>query len=121
MPRTAKTVEVTKRGTNGLNLTRTAVDQANGNEFSNANYNVIAFIINGHSAAITATFQTEDVVDSGDAALAVADLDVVVPAGEDRLVGPFGPEYNQTGNLVYVDWDIGTSVTWGLFSPGSLS
>jgi hypothetical protein len=120
MPRTAKTAQATVRASNGLNLTLTAVDQANGNEFLNTNYDIIAVIVNAHTAPITATFVTAETLDADDANLAVADLDVVVPAGETRYVGPFPNIFNQTGNLVYVDWDIGTSVTWGLVQMGDL-
>jgi hypothetical protein len=46
--------------------------------------------------------------------LAVADLVVAVPAGEDRMIGPFPARFNQTGSdagKLYVDFSAVASVT----------
>lgn len=120
MPRTALTVQTTGRVSNGLDsgTAMESADQANGMYFSNTGQNVVVRIVNGDVSSKTVTFTTAQSFDS----LALPDLDVVVPAGEERIVGPFpNAQYGSgTSNTdVYVDFDSDTNVTLIAFKLGA--
>ena len=72
------------------------------------NGRVFIHVKNGDSSSKTITIQTPGTVDG----LAVADRDVSIPAGEERMIGPFPPgQYNQSDGDIYVDYSATTSVT----------
>ena len=65
-------------------------------------------ITNGGGGESIATIVSQKV----DGGLALADRTVAVPAGEDRMVGPFPPGlYNDASGLVNVTFDVITSVS----------
>lgn len=109
------TVELTVQDVvrTGLEATYSSADGTSGNVFENDGKTFV-HIINGSGGSITATF---DVVFT-ELGLTVPDLDVAVPAGEDRFIGPFpAAVYNQedTENsideAVLVTFSAVTSVT----------
>lgn len=69
---------------------------------------VCTHVKNGSGSSINVTVQTPGTVDG----LAVSDLVVAVPAGQERMIGPFPPGvYNQADGTVYVDLSAVTTVT----------
>lgn len=109
MPRT--TINQQQVARTGLTPAYAAVDQPNGNQFSNDG-TMFLHVKNGSASPITVTIATPGLVDG----LAVADLAVTVTNAQERMIGPFPPNiYNQAGGLVYVDYSAGASVTAGLF------
>jgi hypothetical protein len=95
----------------GLNPAYTAGNGSGGHSISNDG-RVFFHVKNGGGAPITATAQTPVTVDD----LAVADRVVTVPAGGERMIGPFPPGlYNQSDGKVYLDFSDVTSVTVGAF------
>ena len=69
---------------------------------------VVLEVKNGSGAPINVTFQTPGSVDGN----AIADLVVAVPAGGDKICGPFPPGiYNQADGTMYVDFSAVTTVT----------
>lgn len=69
-------------------------------------------VVNGSGSEVTITIPTPGSVDG----LAVADRTVAVPAGEERMIGPFPTAtYNQADGTVHVDYSATTSVTVGAF------
>ena len=98
----------------GLEAVYVAAAAGDGNVFNNANKKTFLHIINGGGGSIDATFVTPQAVDTD---LAVADRVVAVPAGEERLVGPFTSTYeavdadNNIAVAVKVTFDIVTSLT----------
>ena len=90
----------------GLNATYAAADVA-GDEFSNAGKQFIN-IKNGDASPHTVTIATPRTIDG----LAVADRDVVIPAGEERIIGPLSvTTYNDVAGLVQLTYDAVTSVS----------
>ncbi len=78
-----------------------------GHSFQN-NGRVFVHVKNDDGSSKTITIQTPGTVDG----LAVADRTVDIPAGEERMIGPFSPgQYNQSDDTVYVDYSATTSVT----------
>jgi hypothetical protein len=72
-------------------------------------------IKNGGGGSITATFAVDlDVED-----LAVADATVTVPAGAERIAGPFSAHLfeDSADGLVHVAWSGTTSVTFAVVKP----
>jgi hypothetical protein len=82
MPRTAVAVQAIVR--TGIQVTFVTADSVNGNSVANTGYEFI-WIVNGGGVSLTVTFVTPIEVDG----LAVADRTVVIPSGEDRVIGPF--------------------------------
>lgn len=70
-------------------------------------------VINGSAGSITVTMVTPQTVD-GD--LAVADRDVVVPAGEARYIRATTLYRNLADGLVDITWSSETSVTFEVIS-----
>lgn len=104
MARTA--VDVTNAVVTGVILPYASA-HVDGNMFANDG-NVAVHIKNASGAPVTATFQTPAKVGGVD----VAELAVSVPAGSDRLVGPFATGvFNQSTGEVYVDFSAQASVT----------
>lgn len=59
---------------------------------------------NGSASSVTVTFETPGLVDGF---LAIQDASVIVPAGEERMAGPFPPGiYNQSDGKVYVNYSV---------------
>lgn len=101
----------------GLEPVYTAAN-ADGHFFENDG-NTILHVKNGGAGEIDVTIQTP----ATQAGLAVSEQVVVIPAGEERLIGNLAPAtYNRpTGGAdagkVYVDFEAVTSVTVALFEP----
>jgi len=91
----------------GLEATYTAAN-ADGHVVDNqSDRRMFLHVKNGDSGSHTVTVATPNTVDG----LAVTDLSVAVPAGEDRFIGPFpAPVYNSSGQIS-VSFDAVTSVT----------
>lgn len=108
MARTDLTVQQVARP--GLNPAYTAGNGSGGHSIPNDG-RVFIHVKNGSGAPINATLQTPVTVDD-QAALAVSDLVVAVPASGERMIGPFPPAlYNQSDGKVYLDFSAVTSVT----------
>jgi hypothetical protein len=87
-------------------MTYAAVDGANGNQFQN-NGRMFLHVKNGAVSQITVTIAAQKA--------GVSDLEIAVPAGEERMIGPFAPGiYNDGDRLVQVSYSSGTSVTAAL-------
>lgn len=113
MARTALTVTaVARTGNDVATLSAANVD---GHSVVNTG-RMFIFVKNGDASPHTVTVQTPRTVDG----LAVAELAVVVAAGEHKLIGPFPVNtFNQVGadyGKIYVDFDAVTSVTCAAFS-----
>ncbi len=126
MPYTALTVQTidrTKAGTK--EVTFTAVDQANGNEFANDGSNVTLFVKNTDAAAKKILYNVPETVDLD---LEIGEVDSVNFAGKRGRVydianqaggGDYtilppvpGAYFNQdTTNVVQLDFDSGTSLS----------
>lgn len=91
----------------GLAPTYAAADNTNGEQIAN-NGRRIVHVKNASGGGLTVTVRMPTTVDG----LTVPDRTVSIPAGTDKLVGPFGSAYTQAadGN-VYVDYSTGTSIT----------
>lgn len=84
-----------------------------GDEFLN-NHRTFLHIKNGGGASIDVTFAVQDTVDG----LAVTARTVAVPGGEERMIGPFGPEYDDAHTNVKVTYSDVTTVTVAAISLG---
>ena len=91
----------------GLNPTYAAADVA-GDEFDAGNgvfLHVINDDVSPHTATVVSTFNAEPGV-------APSDVDVTIPAGESRMIGPFSGVFTEKGTMpVSVTYDAVTSVT----------
>lgn len=117
MARTSLTIQTTSR--TGLSPSYVSGDAANGHDFNNAGQNVVIHIKNGSGSTVTLTVVTPGTVDG----LAVANRDIAIPAGEERIVGPFRKDQYGTGNnqdTVQLDLDDDTSVTLAALKLGSI-
>lgn len=116
MARVALTVQDTSR--TGLNSVSTAeaADAVNGNSFANTSQNVVVKVVNGSGGSLTVTFTTITNYDG----LSMPDLEVTIPNGEERIIGPFSNSNYGNSNTVYVDYSTGTSVTILAFKLGSV-
>ena len=96
----------------GLNPTFNAAN-AGGDSFANTGDEII-HVKNGSGGAIDVTIVTQATVDSQ----AVADRVVNVPAGEERVIGPFPKAtYNDSGDLVQLTYSGVTSLTVAVMKP----
>lgn len=93
----------------GIDPVYTAAN-VDGHSVSNGDGRVILHVKNGDAAAHTVTVVTPRKVDGMD----VADLTVSVPAGGERLMGPFPPV--TFGRVVDVNFSAVTSVTVAAFN-----
>jgi hypothetical protein len=94
--------------TTGLAPTYGAVDQPNGNYFDNLAGDRCLHVKNASGGGLTVTIQTPATMDGEP----VAELAVSVPAGQERMIGPFSKRtFNQADGSVYVDWSTGGSIT----------
>lgn len=106
MARTTLTAQSITR--TGLTHTFAAADQPNGNQFLNVDERAFLYVKNGGGGTIVVTIPTPGTVDD----LAVADLSISIATGVNKLIGPFPQKhYNQTDGMVYINYDVGTSVT----------
>jgi hypothetical protein len=106
MPRTTRNPIVVTRS--GVNAGLTAADNANGEQFAN-NGKSILHVKNTGGGACTVSISFARQIDG----VTPAAKTVTVPAttGE-KYIGIFPPgDYNQVGDLVYVDYSTGTGVT----------
>lgn len=105
MARTALSVQTVV--VTGLEATYTAAN-VDGHAIAGNTGELFLHVINGDAADKTVTIQTPAVFKG----IALADVAVVVTAGEERLIGPFDPSlFNQADGTVYVDYSATTSVT----------
>jgi len=112
MARTSLTVQTITR--TGLAMSTEAAN-ATGEQILNGGKEFI-YVANGGGAPITVTVQTPRTVDG----LAVAELEVTIADGADAFIGPFPTgTFNQTGDLVYIDFSAVTSVTVAAYKVGS--
>lgn len=99
----------------GLEATLVAADGGDGNVFDNASKRVFLWVNNGSGGDITVSIDTPNTVDD----LAIPAKQVVVTAGEARLIGPFPAMYeqydadNSIEKAVLVTYSSVTSVTVG--------
>jgi hypothetical protein len=108
MARTVLTVQEIVRA--GLEIAYTAAN-ADGHEIANAGRMFLA-VVNGSGSPINVTIATPNTIDG----LAVADRVVACAAGETTFIGEFPPaNYNQSDNMVDVDFSSVTTVTVGAF------
>ena len=109
MARTALTIQSIVR--TGLNPTYTSAN-ADGHSVVNDGKKTFVHVKNGSASSINVTIQTPNTVDD----LTVSDRVVAVPAGAERLIGPFPVEtYSQSDGAVYVDFSAVTTVTCAAF------
>lgn len=95
----------------GLDPVFAAADVA-GDSFANPNDRIYFHIKNGDASSHTATFNSQRNCDQG----FDHDEAVAVPAGAERIVGPFSPgRFNDANGLAQVTYDAVTSVTVGVF------
>jgi len=99
---------------NGLEATYNTA-AGGGDAFINTG-NEFVHIKNDDASSKDITFATPAEVDG----LAVADRVVSIPAGEDRMIGPFpASTYNDTAGKVQITYSAVTSVTIAVIKPGS--
>jgi hypothetical protein len=90
---------------------------SDGHKFYN-NGKTLMMLVNAYTDTITVTFVTPGSIGG----LAIADLDIVVPAGVTRFAGPFDPVYfnqSSTGNLNYVFMNYSAAVTGSMMTVGA--
>ena len=92
----------------GVNATYTAAAEL-GDKFANDNARrTFVHIKNGSAGSITITFDVptanQTTTKTGFGSLTKADLEVVVPAGEERFAGPFYSCYNDTSGYVNITY-----------------
>lgn len=93
----------------GLNATYSAAS-GGGDKFTPTKRTML-HIKNGGGVSVTATITTPKTY----AGLAVGDAAVTVPAGEERLAGPFDPELFQASDgLASIAWSATASVTFAV-------
>lgn len=86
-----------------------------GDTFQNDGKLTFFYVKNGGGGSINATFVTQRAIRG----LAIADLVVAVGAGSEEVVGPFpSSDYNDTSNLVTVNYSGVTTVTVAAFKIG---
>lgn len=88
---------------------------AGGDQFANSSAQFI-HVKNADASSHTVTIVTQTTVDT----LAVADRAVAIPAGEERLIGPFGAStYNDGSGNVQLTYDAVTNLTIAVFTHGN--
>lgn len=109
MARTALSVQQIARS--GLEPAYSAAN-ADGHSVVNDGKLTFVHVKNGSGSSINVTIATPGSVDGN----AIADKVVAVPAGEERIIGPFPTSwYNQSDGTVHVDFSAVTAVTCGAF------
>jgi len=108
MARTVLTVQEIVR--TGIEPTYEAAN-ADGEQISN-NGRMFIHVKNGSGSSINVTAVTPGTVDD----LAISDLVVAVPAGEERMIGEFPPAYyNQSDDTVDINFSSVTTITIAAF------
>ena len=122
MARTELTLQTTTRS--GVEATFAAVDDTNGESFDNVGENVLLHVKNGSGGAVVVTITTPGSVDG----VALADRTISVPAGEERIIGPFPNNLygqadvdNDIDKAVFIDYDTGTTITVAAIEVGGKS
>jgi hypothetical protein len=110
MARTLITVQEVSR--DGISASYVSFDQANGMEFDCTGREHV-HIKNTNASGRTLTIDTPGTIDGQ----AVANRTVAIPGTTgDKKIGPFPPAlYAQANGRVYLDIDVGTNVTIGVF------
>ena len=118
MARTALTVTTTAAAGTVLPAAA-AVDNVNGNQFTNTGRELIE-INNADSSSHTATFITNGVYSVGSVQYAISDLIVTITNGTSKVSGPFDKVlFNDGTNNVDVDWSSATGMTARVISLGA--
>ena len=113
MARTALTPVVSTRA--GVALTFGAAN-ADGHSLANAENEALLIVTNGSASPITVTIPIPKTVDGK----AIASLEVAVAAGATKVIGPFPKGlYNQTGDVVHINFSDVTTVTVAAIELGS--
>lgn len=121
MARTALSLQTTVRS--GLEPAYTAAT-ADGEGIDNDSQRVVLHVKNAGGGAVVVSLDTPGTVDG----LAIPSLDVTVPAGEERFIGPFPKNvYNQNDSAgdtglseaVFIDTDTQTGITLAAILLGS--
>lgn len=99
----------------GLDPTHTGSLNVSNNYQTPNNGRLFIYVTNGGGSASVVTIATPGTVDG----LAIADRTVSVPAGEDRMIGPFPPHiYNNANGEIDVSFSFITSVTLAALNLG---
>lgn len=102
--------------TTGFDSTYSAVTVTAGDTFRNTGKEFI-HVINGGGGATVVTVDSPTTCSFGIAANAAHDLTVSVPAGEDRMIGPFNKErFNSSTDIVTFICSVVTTVTAAIFA-----
>lgn len=105
MPRASLSVQKIARS--GLEPSYTAAE-VDGNSFANPGLEQRILHVKNGATAVVVTCKTPRQVDGLD----VAELAVTVPAGEERMIGPFPTKtFTQGDGTVHVDYDDVSNVT----------
>ena len=95
------------------NIVRTGLEatyasaSAGGDQFLNPTGDIILHVVNGLTDCVV-TVVTQETVDG----LAVADQTVTVTANEERIMGPYPPDYyNDSSGYVQITYDDESNVT----------
>lgn len=120
MAYTELTLQVSAR--TGLEAAYVSGDSANGHSFDNAEENVCIHVLNGGGSPTNVTIITPGTIDG----IAITDMVVAVPAGEERFIGPFANSLygqvdadNSIDEAVGFDLSVDTSVTLAAIKLGS--
>lgn len=99
----------------GLNASYSAA-ASGGDAFGN-NGNTFVHVKNGDASSKTVTLASQ--YSSPPVGTAQSDLSVTIPAGEERMIGPFPQSgYNDGDSKVQISYDAVTSVTLAVISMG---
>lgn len=121
MARTELSLQTTSRA--GLDPAYVAAT-ADGEGFDNTSQKAFLHVKNAGGGGVVVSIDTPGTVDG----LAIPSLDVTVPAGEERFIGPFPRNvYNQNDSAgdtgleeaVFIDTDTQTGITIAAFLLGS--
>jgi hypothetical protein len=118
MARTTLTVQTTA-ASGIVAAAATAVDQPNGNKFTNDGRTWIE-IINGAGTTLTVTFITNGTYNVQAVAYPIADLAPTIAGTTTKVFGPFDKTlFNDSNGDVNVDFSSGTTVTARVFALGT--
>jgi len=109
---------ITKQAISRSGLVATYEAAASTMEYAVSGENAIIHIKNANAATLTLTITTSKTIDG----LAVADRTVTILTTEEHFIGPFNKtDYADSGDLIQIAFDITSSVTVAVLTPGSAS
>ena len=117
---TYTTLSVATTAASGVVVTTgTAVDAANGNEFTNSGRELIE-ITNGATQQVTATLVTNGTYAVGSTLYAIADLTVVIATSTQKACGPFDRTlFNSATGTVQINWTTAANCSARVISLGT--